>query len=629
MKKNRWRMAALVLSGALILGQAIPTFAVENTEKGSDDPDKTETVQEKSDDPDKTETAQAKADDPDKTETVQAKADALGNVTKITVEDILKNPGGSAKIEDYSTLSDIKNAEGDEEFTKKSNGDLLWDNDGEDIQYKGTSDGELPVSVKVSYYLDGKEMTPEEIAGKSGKVRIRFDYENDTARIVDVDGKKVEVQVPFAVFSAMVLETDVFSNVEVTNGKIIFIGGQNAVVGYAFPGLEESLNLKGYEPTEDMDVPDYVEVTADVEKFELAFTATVVTNGIFQEIETEDLEDADELVDSMSDFTEASSKLKEGASKLSGGMETLQSYMAQYVDGVGAVNEGAKALADGLNTLNQQKSAIADGAAALTQGIATLNSALEQSDISGQLQSLAVQMSTYTITVQSLTSASAGELESVRLSDAESAANAIAREQAGSAVEAALAGIEGLTEEQKAQIREQVVASIDVSGVTSEAQGHVAAAKGYLDQIPVFDASEMPVGENSDVGGLLDSIQQLQGGSRQLADGIAAFNQGVEQLYAGSVALSEGTAELVTAGNSLNTGVDTLADGLKALDDGIAAFDRDGVQELGKLAGDDLEDVITRVKALKQADGEYDNFSGIREGQSGSVRFIIETAEIK
>lgn len=603
MKKNRWKMAAVILSGVLILGQTVPTFAAVNKE--------------------------SEADTPDKTETVRAKADASGNVTKITVENTLKNPGGSAKIEDHSTLRDIKNSEGDEEFTQKSNGDLLWDNNGEDIQYKGTSNGELPVSVKVSYYLDEKEMTPEELAGKSGKIRIRFDYENHTSETVDVDGKEVEVQVPFAAFSAMLLETDTFSNVEVTNGRIVSIGDQNAVIGYAFPGLAESLNLKGYEPTEDMDVPDYVEVTADVEDFELAFTATVVTNGIFQEIDTEDLEDADDLVDSMSDFTEASSKLVDGASELSEGMETLQSYMVQYMNGVGAVNDGAKALADGLNTLNQQKSALSAGAAALTQGIETLNTALEQSDVLGQIQSLAVQMSTFAGTVTNQLSAAGSELEGVNLTDAENAANTRAREQAGNAVDAALAELEDLTEEQKDRIREQVVSSIDVSGVTSEAQGHIASAKEHLGQIPAFDGAGMSFGGSSDVSGLPGSIQQLQSGSRQLTDGIAAFNQGVEQLYAGSVALSEGTAGLVTAGNSLNTGVNTLADGTKALEDGIAAFDEEGVQELGKLAGDDLESVIIRVKALKQADSEYDNFSGIREGQSGSVRFIIETAEIK
>ena len=65
--------------------------------------------------------------------------------------------------------------------------------------------------------------------------------------------------------------------------------GQAVVLGYAFPGLEDSLCLNQYKPTEDVDLPDFVEVTAQVQNFELEFTATVVTNGLFRELEEDDL----------------------------------------------------------------------------------------------------------------------------------------------------------------------------------------------------------------------------------------------------------------------------------------------------------------------------------------------------
>ena len=44
---------------------------------------------------------------------------------------------------------------------------------------------------------------------------------------------------------------------------------------------------------------------------------------------------------------------------------------------------------------------------------------------------------------------------------------------------------------------------------------------------------------------------------------------------------------------------------------------------------DDLENIITRVRALKKADEQYNNFSGLEKGKTGSVRFIVETDEIK
>ena len=65
-----------------------------------------------------------------------------------------------------------------------------------------------------------------------------------------------------------------------TNGKTVEMDDQNIVIGYAMPGLSDSLQLKNYEATEDVDVPEYVELTADVTDFSLDFTATIISNGI-------------------------------------------------------------------------------------------------------------------------------------------------------------------------------------------------------------------------------------------------------------------------------------------------------------------------------------------------------------
>ena len=58
-------------------------------------------------------------------------------------------------------------------------------------------------------------------------------------------------------------------------------------------------------------------------------------------------------------------------------------------------------------------------------------------------------------------------------------------------------------------------------------------------------------------------------------------------------------------------------------------FDEEGIQKLADLAGEDLQNLVDRIRALKEADGRYINFGGILPGKTGSVRFIIETDEIK
>ncbi len=123
----------------------------------------------------------------DKAETVYAKANADGTVTETTVEAVLKARGG-ATIEDVAALRDIINKEGDEEYTTGADNTLTWQNSGNAITYEGKSDAALPVTTRVTYYLNGVETAPDDLAGQSGRMRIRFDYTNHTREIVTVDG---------------------------------------------------------------------------------------------------------------------------------------------------------------------------------------------------------------------------------------------------------------------------------------------------------------------------------------------------------------------------------------------------------------------------------------------------------
>ena len=183
----------------------------------------------------------------DKEETVYVVADPDGTPNEVIVSDWLKNHSGAATLEDVSDLKDIENVKGDETFTQSGN-KVTWQADGNDIFYQGTSESELPVTQKLTYYLDGKEVTPEELAGKSGEVTIRFDYTNNQKVTEKIDGKDEDIYVPFMAVSGMILG-DEFSDIEVENGKVISDGSNNVVVGYALPGLKESLNVKAVSYT--------------------------------------------------------------------------------------------------------------------------------------------------------------------------------------------------------------------------------------------------------------------------------------------------------------------------------------------------------------------------------------------
>ena len=174
----------------------------------------------------------------DKSETVYAKANADGTVTETTVEAVLKARDG-ATIPDVAALRDIINKEGDEEYTTGADNALTWQNSGSAITYEGKSDAALPVTTRVTYYLNGVETAPDDLAGQSGRVRIRFDYANHTRETVTVDGQEYTVSVPFTAITAVILDGDKFSNIEADNGKVMELDGQTAVLGTVMPGLAD------------------------------------------------------------------------------------------------------------------------------------------------------------------------------------------------------------------------------------------------------------------------------------------------------------------------------------------------------------------------------------------------------
>ena len=217
MKSNWKRISALVLSLALLLCAAVPAMAESAA----------------------------------KDETVYILSDAQGQARRIIVSDWLKNPDKLDELTDATRLQNLTVVEGSATFER--DGDkLTWDADGKDVYYQGDSDEELPLTLQITYLVDGEEVPAADMAGKSGRVTIRFSY-------TPADGQKAQ----FAVLSAALLDSDRFTNVEVTNGAVINDGDRLVALGAALPGLKARLDVED----KDGKLPETVEITADVENF--------------------------------------------------------------------------------------------------------------------------------------------------------------------------------------------------------------------------------------------------------------------------------------------------------------------------------------------------------------------------
>lgn len=318
-----------------------------------------------------------KDNDADKDESVYLISDANGNVNKTIVVDHLKNKDKKDTLEDASNLSDIENVKGKEKFTQ-SGDKLTWQAGGKDIYYQGTATEEPPVTQKVTYYLDGKEISPEDLAGKSGKVKIRFDYTNTTSYTETVNGEKQTVSVPFAAITGLVLG-DGFENIEVTNGKAEVSDSSSVVLGYALPGLKDSLGIKDKDLDGDVNIPEYMEMTADVKNFSMPAAMTFVVNASdyvsTDGIDTSDLDDMiNDLKDASTQLQDGSKTLAEGTDTLTDGLSTLQSKLGTFASGVGTLQSGLKTYTDGVSTLSGGLNKLNSNVPTLSNGITTLNS---------------------------------------------------------------------------------------------------------------------------------------------------------------------------------------------------------------------------------------------------------------
>lgn len=322
-----------------------------------------------------------KDNDADKDESVYLISDANGNVNKTIVVDHLKNKDKKDTLEDASNLSDIENVKGKEKFTQ-SGDKLTWQAGGKDIYYQGTATEEPPVTQKVTYYLDGKEISPEDLAGKSGKVKIRFDYTNTTSYTETVNGEKQTVSVPFAAITGLVLG-DGFENIEVTNGKAEVSDSSSVVLGYALPGLNDSLGIKDGDLDGDVNIPEYMEMTADVKNFSMPAAMTFVVNASdyvsTDGIDTSDLDDMiNDLKDASTQLQDGSKTLAEGTDTLADGLSTLQSKLGTFASGVGTLKSGLKTYTDGVSTLSGGLNTLGNSTGALVSGADKLNSGAGQ-----------------------------------------------------------------------------------------------------------------------------------------------------------------------------------------------------------------------------------------------------------
>ena len=259
-----------------------------------------------------------------KIETVYSNLDSNGKSYKTIVSTQLTNKDKVDKLVDFSSLINIENTNGDETFSKNGN-EVVWDSNGNNIYYQGESDKELPVECKITYELNGEEISAEDLKGKSGNVKIKINYINNEKHTVSINGKQITMYTPFIIVAGTKIDNTKNKNIKITNGKTVDNGESTLAVGIAMPGMQENIGISRNK----IEIPEEIEISMETENFEMEnIIAVVAVKGIDEDL-TSDLNSmysqVNELVNASNQLLEGANQIKDGTSELAVGANKLKS----------------------------------------------------------------------------------------------------------------------------------------------------------------------------------------------------------------------------------------------------------------------------------------------------------------
>lgn len=578
-----------------------------------------------------------------KEETVYSKTKSNGETYQTIVSTHLKNGDEEDILKDLTDLINIENTNGDETFTQNGE-ELTWNANGSDIYYQGESKKELPIKCKITYTLDGKEISAEDLAGKSGKVKITIEYENEDAHEIYINGRKQTLYTPFTVVCGTIFQNTENKNIEITNGKIVNDGTKTMVLGIALPGMQESLNISN----KTVNLPNKVEISMETSKFEQNNIITFVTPKIFDE--SISFDKLNELYSKVNEIQNASKQLEEGANALKEGTaefadksQEFNNAMKQLETGTTKLNSGVDAVSAGLDELGtgvsqgktKATTALAASAKTLSEGIDkiiegkdTEVKTIKAQVIEGANAELKKGLTTTTTDANGKVSLSVGD--GAKQIAAGTLQGVLQNEQFLES-----AGIE-LTDAQKIALVSALKSSMNTTTLETEIKNAVdtvtAKQEAGLDLINNNEAGvkaglttlKTQAGANINAG-----IKQITDGFDEISTGVSKISKGTDNLKSGTATLASSTKMLVNANDSLTAASVDIKDGAYELATGVEKFNTEAINKICSYINSDVKDIATRAEKLQELAEEYEGFSKSSEDTNKETKFIIVTDSIK
>lgn len=512
-----------------------------------------------------------------KDETVYGKFDNTGKIKSVYVNEHLINNTKESELKDYTELKEIFNLNGDETFNVDGSS-IVWNSNGNDIFYQGKYENDLPVTLKITYKLDGKETNVSDMLGKSGKVDITIKYTNNDKHSMLINGKYETLYTPFVVmFGTSINETNT-SNITINNGKVVSNGSKNFIVGISTPGLYESLKISNFK---DLDT---IKISYDTTCFELGSIYSVITPKVINESDLKIFDKIDDLANKVNTLQKNTDLIESNTLKLYNGSSLIRKNLLNSINNL-KNNSG--------NVLNEKElEAISTKVVNETNKTFTDDYKVKLGESTWKTVSASLKSSDeVTNKVTSITTSSVSNAVIDYLKSVGEYEDYVKCETGNSTSCQVIAS-------------DKTLPYVKAAALKSSSE----TAKNVSSYVSNYTAEKV----TKTVAPLVAQTTALE------------TSKTVSKNVANEVANSVKEASIQTVSSSLKElydGISKLDDGLKELSDGITKYNNEGIKSISKLVNGDVKNISARVKALTKLSNDYKTIQSTKK-VNGSTKLI-------
>ena len=537
-----------------------------------------------------------------KNETIYSTLNYNGVIEKTTINTRLSDLEKGSVV-DYTKLDDIKNINGREKFSIDS-GTLTWKSTGKDIFYQGKVTEELPIKVTAKYYLNGEEVNPKKIKGKSGNVKIVYSFTNESY------DKSSGMYTPFVVTTTSIINSDNNTDIDISNGKVVNTGTKNIVTGISAPGLYDSVGLNELK---DM---DKVTITYNTTKFSMNEVYFVITPKLLSEVDVNTLSKVDSLNSSlntlqnvMNELQNGSSTLNDGAKKIENGTKSLNDGLKSATNGMQEVNSGASELNSKVTSINSLVNALVD---IMTNGNSTDSEVIER--VNYEKQVINSYDATILPKIEQLQTLYLGNVQAINtLKNTNESISQVYNEYSLGNFKLDSTDTRALpilSEYFTNILTSQGMSSEEIKSTITNLTTVKKTYEGNLQLITLLEGNNQALLTSKDLIGTVSSkLSELNEGTNKLSNGTKQINDGLTKLYSGS--------------NELLSGTTNLSNGTNTLNEGIIKINNEGISKLTEYGNK----AVTYKNKVKTLTNLSKNYKGFASDNSDSTLFIYKISK--